>query len=202
MGCGWERGSDMRLVRAIEAVNGSAADTRWSGIPFWSSQLRRGLRITAIGGSDNHHADGADGPPGTPATVVYARELSQLALLEAIRAGHVFVDVAGSADRLLELHARAGDALAMMGDALAAPAGEPVRFDLHVAHAPGARIEVLFDGTPAALLAQTQVESDDSRRSFEWRSDGKAHWLRVDVRDGEGRLILLGNPVYLNAPSP
>jgi hypothetical protein len=199
MGCGWEQATDMRMVQAIEAVNGGDADTRWSGIPFWSAQLRHGLRITAIGGSDNHHADRADGP-GTPTTVVYARELSQLALLDAIRAGHVFVDVAGSGDRLLELSAQAGAAHAMMGDALTAPAGAVVRFGVHVAHAPGARVAVLVDGAPAALLAQAQVEGEDSNRSFEWRSDGKRHWLRVDVRDAQGKLILLGNPIYLNAP--
>jgi hypothetical protein len=200
MGCGWEQATDMRLVQAIEAVNGGDADTRWSGIPFWSGQLRHGLRITAIGGSDKHHADHADGPPGAPATVVYARELSQLAVLDAIRAGHVFVDVAGSGDRLLELSAQAGDAHAMMGDALAAPAGVPVRFEVHVAHAAGARVEVLVDGTPAALLEQARVESADSHRGFEWPSDGKPHGLRVDVRDGQGKLILLGNPIYLNQP--
>ncbi|MGJ7915948.1 CehA/McbA family metallohydrolase [Massilia sp. LXY-6] len=198
MGCGWEQPTDMRLVQAIEAVNGGDADTRWSGIPFWTSQLRHGLRITAIGGSDNHHADRSEGPPGAPTTVVYARALSQLAVLEAIRAGHVFVDVAGSADRLLELSAQAGEERAMMGDALAAPAGMPVRFDVHVAHAAGARIEVLVDGTPAALLAQAGVGSEDWHRGFAWRSDGNPHWLRVEVRDGQGKLLLLGNPIYMN----
>jgi len=24
------------------------------------------------------------------------------------------------------------------------------------------------------------------------------HWLRIDVRDGAGKLILLGNPIHLN----
>jgi hypothetical protein len=199
MGCGWEQRTDMRRVQAIEAVNGADADTRWSGIPFWSAQLQRGLRITAVGGSDNHHADRAEGPPGVPTTVVYARELSQVAVLDAIRAGHVFVDVAGSGDRLLELDAQVGAAHAMMGDALAAPAGVPVRFAVHVAHAPGARAEVLVDGAPAPLLRQARVDSEDSHQDFEWRSDGERHWVRVDVRDAQGKLILLGNPIYLNA---
>jgi hypothetical protein len=198
MGCAWEQPTDMRLVQAIEAVNGGDADTPWSGIPFWTRQLQHGLRITAIGGSDNHHADRREGAPGTPTTVVYARELSQPAVLEAIRRGHVFVDVAGSADRLLELSAQAGAERAMMGDALAAPAGLQVRFGVHVAHAKGARVELLVDGQPVAVLGQAEVGSEDWQRSFEWISDGKPHWLRADVRDGQGKLLLLGNPVYLN----
>lgn len=204
MGCGWEQDSDMRMVQAIEAVNGPDAGSAWSGIPFWERQLRRGLRITAIGGSDNHRADQQDhagGAIGSPTTVVYAAELSQLAVLDAIRAGHVFVDVAGSADRILELTASAGGQQAMMGDALAAAAGTDVRFTLRVARAAGATAEVLIDGAP--MPAQFALDGDDAAHTFDWRSDGGAHWLRVDVRDAAGKLILLGNPIYLNAaPRP
>ena len=102
-GCGWDTGIDMRHVQAIEAVKGADADTPHSGIPFWQAQLQRGMHLTAIGGSYNQHADQADpnaaGAIGGPTTVVYSAELSQTAILEAIRAGHVFVDVAGSPDR-------------------------------------------------------------------------------------------------------
>ncbi|MDT1857585.1 PHP domain-containing protein, partial [Acinetobacter baumannii] len=75
----------MRRVQAIEVVNGPDADTEWSGIPFWHAQLKRGLRITAIGGSDNHRPHEARGMPGAlgePTTVVYAQALSQLAVLD------------------------------------------------------------------------------------------------------------------------
>lgn len=39
---------------------------------------------------------------------------------------------------------------------------------------------------------------NDVLRHFTWRSDGGRHWLRIDVRNADGKLILLGNPVYLN----
>lgn len=204
MGCGWEQDSDMKLVQAIEAVNGRDADSPWSGIPFWEKQLARGYRITAIGGSDNHNASlhGAAGV-GSPTTVVYARELSQPALLEAIRAGHVFIDIEGSTHRALELHAQAGAGQArveaMMGGALAAPAGAAVEFSVRVAGAQGGRIDIIMDGAATPLLAQRGIDADDARRAFSWTSDGKPHWLRADVRDAAGKLILLGNPVYLNA---
>jgi hypothetical protein len=202
MGCGWDTDVDMRRVQAIEAVNGADADTRYSGIPFWQAQLQRGMHLTAIGGSDNHHADQADpkaaGAIGSPTTVVYSAELSQTAILGAIRAGHVFVDVAGSPDRLLELTARAGGERAMMGDSLRAPAGASVKFALRVVRAEGARVVVLLDGDPAALLKDGRVGSDDAQQDFSWTSDGKRHWLRVDVRSAEGKLLLLGNPIYLN----
>jgi hypothetical protein len=32
---------------------------------------------------------------------------------------------------------------------------------------------------------------------FQWRADGKSHWIRLTVRDGDSHLVLLGNPIYL-----
>jgi hypothetical protein len=195
MGCGWENNGDMALVQAIEAVNGPDADSAWSGIPFWEKQLRQGLHPTAIGGSDDHHSGARI---GNPTTVVHAAGLSQTAILDGIRAGHVFVDVAGSPDRVLELETDSGGAHAMMGDTLAAPAGAAVRLSVHVAQAGGASIKLLLDGEPVDWLKEAKVDGADVRRSADWTSDGKRHWLRAEVRDANGRLLLLGNPVYLN----
>lgn len=205
MGCGWEQATDMRRVQAIEVVNGPDADTEWSGIPFWHAQLQRGLRITAIGGSDNHRPHEARGMPGAlgePTTVVHAQELSQLAVLEAIRAGRVFIDLKNVPGRMLELTATSSGQRAMMGDALVVKKGDAARFSLRVAKAKGARIEVLLDGERSTLLGQREVDADEVVREFSWPSDGMRHWLRVDVRDAEGKLILLGNPIYLNPEQP
>jgi hypothetical protein len=201
MGCGWNADTDLRRVQAVEVVNGADADTQYSGVPFWQAQLKRGMRLTAIGGSDNHHADQADthagGAIGSPATVVYAAELSQTAILDAIRAGHVFVDVTGSPDRLLELTAQLGAASAMMGDTLRVPAGAAVEFKVHAVHANGADVQVLLDGEPVPLLENQRIGADDQWLEFAWTGDGKPHWIRIDVRGADGKLILLGNPIYL-----
>jgi len=199
MGCGWSNGADLRKVQAIEAVNGTDADGLLSGIPFWQAQLQHGLRPTAIGGSDNHHAGQGKNSVGTPSTVVYAMALSQQAILDGIRTGHVFVDVEGSGKRLLELNASTGGASAMMGDTLQAASGAMVQFDIHVAHANGASIRLVMDGADASeLLPGRDIASDDTQHTFNWSSDGKPHWLRAEVRGARGQLLLLGNPVYLN----
>jgi hypothetical protein len=203
MGCGWGNNADLAKVQAIEAVNGVDADSLlFSGVPFWQDLLQKGLRPTAIGGSDNHQG-GQGGKAGNflgvPTTVVHADELSQVAILQGVRQGHVFVDTDGTHDRLLEFTAQVdGGAQAMMGDALAAPAGAAVRFVVHVAHAAGANIRLILDAHDASLLRDTRVDSADVVRSFTWPSDGKRHWIRVEVRDPNGHLMLLGNPIYLN----
>ena len=206
MGCGWtaQPPADMGLVQAVEAVNGSDIGTPISGLPFWESQLAKGYRLTAIGGSDNHEAFQNEArigtnPTGVPATVVYAKELSMPAILDGIRAGHVFIDTEGSRDRLLELSGEANGAKAIMGDALRAPADASATFDVHVGHAKGAALSVLLDGKPFMPAIEARIDTDELHRNFSWRSDGKPHWLRVEVRDTTGKPLLIGNPIYLNS---
>jgi hypothetical protein len=83
-----------------------------------------------------------------------------------------------------------------MGDLLLAPAGAPVRFTVHVAHAAGGSLAISGSG-PKPKLAGGAL-GDDETRTFEVASDGKPTWLRIDVRGPDGKLWLLGNPVYLN----
>ena len=200
MGCGWsDKATDFSRVQAVEAVNGGQTEGPLSGVAFWEARLNAGLRITGIGGSDNHDPTLAPSRPasvGYPTTVVHAAELSQAAILAAIRAGHVFIDTTGSVDRALDVTATSVGRTAEMGDALAAPAGAPIRFTVHVAHAAGGALSISGNG-PKPKLAGSAL-SDDDTRTFEVASDGRAHWLRVDVRGPDGRLWLLGNPIYLN----
>jgi hypothetical protein len=206
MGCGWTADPpiDMRAVQAIEIVNDGDAGTALSGVPFWEEQLAKGYRPTGIGGSDNHNATLTEPQPGSsligrPTTVVHAANLSMPAILDGIRAGHVFVDVDGTHDRLLELSASTAAGTAHMGDELHAAAGSPVHVDVHVVQAAGAELHVLLDGKPLAPSADAVLGNDDQHVRFDWTSDGHRHWLRAEVRDAHGKPLLIGNPVYLDA---
>lgn len=210
MGCGWTADTDWRRIDAIEAVNGGSlaylgAEGPLSGIPVWEKRLDAGLRITAIGGSDSHEAAADPARPpslGVPTTVVHASELSQAAVLEAIRRGHVFVDVWGVRDRLLEVEARTGAARAEMGDALPAAAGARVTVEVHVAGAPpGAVLSLAGDGARLAAAVDPVLGGAEARKAFELTSDGRSHWLRIDVRGADGKLLILGNPIYLRPGS-
>ena len=195
MGCGWDApNTDYSKITAVEAINGGSLDGRGSGIPFWQDKLNAGFRLTGIGGSDNHEADY---PPmirsavGHPTTVVYAASLSDRAILDGVRAGHVFVDLEGSRDRGIEFSATAGTATATMGDNLKAPDGQMIHFHLRMLNLQGAYPEIVPD-EPKALLFNEEMTG------FDYRSDGKRHWFRVNVRANDGRLLILGNPIYIN----
>lgn len=208
MGCGWTaRDTDYARVHAVEAVNGSSIgrlggpEGPTSGIPFWQARLNEGRRITAIGGSDNHDAGiaaGASSAIGMPTTVVRADALSQPAVLDAIRAGRVFVDLTGSRDKLLEVTLELGETRVEMGGAVQAPAGVSLLLAARVVGAEGGVATVAWDGPPLGPLGRRRLSSPDETPAFNLVSDGRPHWIRVDVRGPDGSLWLLGNPVYLN----
>jgi hypothetical protein len=200
MGCGWSvKDTDFSRVPVMEALNGGTLDGPFSGVPFWQKRLSEGFRVTAVGGSDNHNASyepGHESAVGRPTTVVWAKDLSEAAVLEGIRAGHVFVDVLGSRDRSIEFAAAEGSQTAMMGDVLKAPAGTRVKFSLTMVGLAGAHAEVVRDGVATALGEAAKGARE--MREFEDVSDGNRHWVRVNVRGEDGGLLVLGNPVYLN----
>ncbi|RDS86717.1 CehA/McbA family metallohydrolase [Dyella psychrodurans] len=207
MGCGWASAKpiDMHLVQAIEAVNGlDAMVPALSGVSFWQDQLNKGFHLTAVGGSDNHDAKlvlptpGGSSLIGTPTTVVHASELSMPAILEGIRAGHVFIDVQGTRDRMLDLAARIDNRSAEMGDTLSAPAGGTVHVTVSVAALAGDHIDMIVDGKPLQTNADFAIHDARQTVSFDWPSDGKRHWIRADVRGAGGELLMVGNPVYIN----
>jgi len=204
-GCGWTAENvDYRPVTAIEVVNSNdefaehPRDARAGvGLSFWQSLLDHGLRLTAIGGSDTHDVDVGVMGVGVPTTVVYAAELSERAILEGVRAGHVFIDVAGSSDRILTAEANAGEHTAQMGDLLLAPAGTAVRVAVHVIGCRAARVIVLQQGQREPV-AEAALATNDATQNFQLPNDGARHWLRVEVRGVDGRPLLIGNPFYLN----
>lgn len=142
MGCGWIAETDYSLIDAVEIVNGSVIDSAagllkspLSGIPFWENLLNAGHKVTAIAGSDNHNADlrsdsGRRTAIGELTTVIFANALSQQDLLEGLRSGRAFIDLEGSADRLVELRAEAGGEHALMGETLVVAAGREIRVSI------------------------------------------------------------------------
>ena len=198
MGCGWtpNKPVDWNLVTSVEVVNGGGQPST----KFWEQQLREGHRLTAIGGSDNHHADWPPqktGSVGYPTTVVYAQNLSVAAILDGVRSGRVFIDVTGSRNRLLDLSAQAGSARANMGSDLEPHSGESVALEIHVAGCEGASLRFFLDGISSSDLPPLAVSSADQALHARWQADGARHWIRAEVRDAQDHLLLLGNPIYI-----
>ncbi len=209
MGCGWTPATpvDMHLLAAVEAINGGSEMYGNSSVPFWNKQLDEGYRLSGIGGSDNHNAFTPASRPssvGSPTTVVFASELSTPAILTGIRDGHVFIDLTTSNDRLLEVTAKAGGEVANMGDLLKVKKGVAVSFDIHVVGASDGKVALLEDGQAMqdgqAIRSTAPSAAVNTGQEFHyaWTGDGHRHWFRAQVTGPDGKLWLLGNPVYVD----
>lgn len=208
MGCGWSAAeTNWSRVDAIEIVNGaslrvSGAEGPTSGIPLWDDLLRQGHRITAIGGSDNHDATDRLGarqsPVGKPTTVVWANELSESGLIEGVRSGRVFIDLTRTPGALLDARGRSQSGEVHMGGVLALAPGEQGLFRASVegvqgggVHIASHKLVVEADGEQTSELAATlQLEPGAS-----------SGWIRAEVRDAAGGLLMIGNPIYVRSGS-
>ncbi|GAA0337588.1 CehA/McbA family metallohydrolase [Sphingomonas oligophenolica] len=206
MGCGW-RVDDLPdgAVDSVEVVNGGTmretrtADNALQGMGYWTKLLNMGRHVTGIGGSDSHEADrpaSEAGAVGSPTTIVYMSELSVHGFLAGISSGRVFIDVEGTRDRFLDLSASAGHQHAMMGQTLRLHPGEPVQFAAELKGVPSGTMQLVIDGQ-AETAHRALFDAGHPLSIAPWRSDGRAHWIRADIRDDQGRLLLIGNPIYI-----
>ena len=200
MGCGWtpKTAVNMGLVTAVEAVNGGSELDGTYGIPFWDRQLNEGHRLTGIGGSDNHNALSDPERPsavGNPTTVIYATDLSTPAIMAGIRAGHVFVDATASRDRILTMTAQTTHTTAQMGDSLEAAQQTSVDFEVHETGADQGKISLVEDGQVSAIPA---TSNETGTLHTRWTSDGRRHWFRPQMNGPDGKLWMIGNPIYIN----
>ncbi|AXB79800.1 CehA/McbA family metallohydrolase [Novosphingobium sp. P6W] len=218
IGCGWSApGTDFSKVNAIEVANGGRAaehggafdDGKGSGTAWWEALLDKGFHLTAIGGSDNHDAIdgnaktspvGAQAPVGTPATVVYASDLSQAAILAGVRSGRVLIDTEGShPDRMLDIAANLpGQPAVVMGGTLQRTKRGPIKVAVHVKGMAQHKVDLIVDGQPLDKLPQGgRLASADETVTVTLPGRAAVHWIRADVRAEGGRRVLIGNPIYV-----
>lgn len=185
MGCGWNVTDPavMASVHGVEVVNGDTAAGPLSGWSFWARLRSAGYRLTAVGGSDEHTvADDADRRLGRPATVVWASALSEVAVVEGLKSGRVYVRVRGADGPRLEFHAEHVGGRAEMGGSV--PAGGRVRLVAAVSGAEGQTLQWIVDGNVAA---ETVVAS--SPLTLEQPAVA-GRWFSVVVRDAAGPTLL------------
>lgn len=207
-GWGWKDQTDFALVDAVETVNGyRQQNSRFhappgNGIAFWEDLLRKGFRPTAVGGGDDHES-GMGLPAsgvGLPRVEVYASELSEPAILAAVRAGHVYVKAEGARSPDLRLEVRTVDSsgqarVSIVGDNVPNSPGARAKAMLRVQRGAGSKVRLLWDGETLAG-GQWLVEGSPWTAEVELPALAGRHWLRAEVLDPQGTLLTMSNPVY------
>jgi hypothetical protein len=219
-GCSWEYSDEETQwdqVDAFEVQTGPAGtaephDHELGPNPFaplaiqWWDKLRaQGHRITAVGSSDSHHAGEGNGttqsPIGEATTVVYAEELSEQGIQDAVEAGHAYVKFFSPHGPDLRFDAVAlespgkgkgkGRPKAMMGDELRVGAARFTARVLGGAPAPELRTLLVFkDGVP---IHAVPVTGEDFVFEFDGDSAGD---YRLQLQRGTA-IEALTNPITL-----
>jgi hypothetical protein len=174
-------------ARCVEIWNGpwDGDSNNEAALELWHRWLNEGCRMVATAGSDIHRPM-TDPHPGFD--VVYAQELSEQAILNAVRQGHLYV----SAGPRLELKAwgDAGDSV-MMGDILDAETADvTLRWE---GCAPSDRLRLVVNGQINETFNATE------RGQHSWRLPAEARWCTVEIRSAQGQPRALTNPIFIGA---
>lgn len=193
MGCGWNLTDAETLGAAlgVEVINGPLTSDNQNGWSAWTSWLNRGLRLTAVGGSDEHTPDETeDYELGTPTTVVWARELSEPAIVEGLKSGRVYIRTKGPDGPTLDFDADVNGTTYPMGAIVPAPGPVRVRLRAIVGGAEGQTLDWIRNGE---VEASTPAGPHPRIHEVEARA---GDWFSLVVRNGQ-QTTLISNPVYL-----
>jgi hypothetical protein len=175
-------------ARLVEVWNGP-----WGGdsgneaaLALWYDWLNQGYRLVATAGTDTHWGRDYIARPGF--SVIHAAELTEAALLAALRAGHLYL----SAGPQLFLQAQdASGAAWLPGDAITTAALFTVAWE---AAPPEAQVRLIVNGR----LLDTWPAGVRGEMAWELTPQ-QAAWVTVELRGAAGEMLALSNPIYLDA---
>lgn len=199
-GCGWSaENTDYNKLEVVEIVNGTNVENEIAGIPFWHNLLNKGYKITGIGGSDVHSAGFGDSQPGTPTTMVYAKELSEKAILDAVRKGKVYLKTRSSNGPDISFHIISEDKNWSMGETidLNSMKSNSLEVMIEYSHSEKQQLELILNGEPFKPDINEYKENDHTYRLVGEILNPERGWLRFNLRDNTGRITVISNPVYL-----
>jgi hypothetical protein len=192
-GCDWSYAEVLPgPARVVEVWNDDwrSESNNEDGLKLAYDWLNLDYRLSLTAGTDRH---GHTAARRFGFDVVYAQELTQPAILQAIRAGHLYL----SAGPALEFMADLGHQHAMMGDVLK-PAGHlTIQLTAHWKDCPtDARLELIVDGNTREHLPAGQEGS----KTWSLPADA-ARWALITLRDSTGSMLAITNPIYFDGRS-
>jgi hypothetical protein len=188
-GCRWLY-PDVRpgAARVVEVWNSEwqSLSHNEAGLELALEWMSRGLRMVLTAGTDRHDLNSPG--PGCGYNTVYAEDLSEAAILRAVRLGHLVL----SRGPTLTLSAQAAGQNLIPGDSCRTQAGESI----HLSAAwggcpPGSRLELVVDGEKHAPAAGGLSASWDL-------PGGQTGWALLTLRDPDGEMLALTNPIYFD----
>jgi hypothetical protein len=159
-------------------------------LALWYEWLNQGHRVVATAGTDAHNI--RDLTDRRAFNVVYAEALTEVAILNALRNGHLYI----SAGPQLILTGQDGQGRqAMTGDVLS---GEEAQMMLDWTDCPpGASLCLVVDSETV-----TKWPACESGRHTWTLDTNQARWCVVELRSSEGQMLAFTNPIFLRGHLP
>jgi hypothetical protein len=178
----------------MEVWNGPWQLFNTYALTFWENKLRAGRRYTAVGGSDCHfHARDHIAKLAQPTNWIFVEgDPSPSKLLDAIRAGHVFITDGPTGARLF---LNIGES--MMGDSIARDQLRDTKAHVRIEGAAGHSLEL---HTENGCFHHETIDADNWESAVELSVVGEALCIRaqvVDVSSSTSAVKALTNPIYL-----
>lgn len=182
-GCSWDQIVPDE-VDAVEIWQNEKAP-RDGEIAFWDRLLREGRHVTAVGVSDWHR-------PATridmAASRVLAGSLTEAAILDGIRGGHVIV-MRDAATAPPSVSAGCGSHKAGVGDTLACAAGDTLTMEIAA--------PTFHDGRADFIWNAARMTTKPIGRGATFSMPASAGYLRTHVYAADGSPVAITNPVYV-----
>ncbi|MEA3334953.1 MAG: CehA/McbA family metallohydrolase [Chloroflexota bacterium] len=186
-GCRWEYDDMMPgNASAVEIWNGDWESSDQEALQLFYHWLNQGHRLTATAGTDLH------GPPPAgvrgAVNVVYAEDLNESAIIEAIKAGRSYISA--GPELLLNVRTESG-VEAMIGDSVPQEA-VTIIIRWRDGH-DGDYIRLVVDGRAyhEKIVGPSGVQ--------EWHLDaGQRQWCNVELRDADDGLWAVSNPIFFS----
>ena len=187
LGCYWNHVADTPWaeVTGMEIITGSYEYGILAFTPqvlkLWDTLLDEGFRITAIGGSDDHTAglndSGYGSPIGHPTTNVLADNLSEAAIVDAVKHGRTVVQLRSPSDAFVEMTMTADDGTeAEIGDEV--DGVDHIHITAHVTAGDGAVIQLFRDGVK---VDQATASGTDYTTAFDRAPTGDLERYRIQL---------------------
>jgi len=205
IGCGWKHMADIPWdkVSALEILTagyelGVRAYTP-TVITMWDELEAQGHRLSAVGGSDDHSAGIGEGvigaPLGSPTALVLANELSEAAIIDAVRHQRTIVQLRGPDDPRVDVKLKTRDGgLAELGDDVEGIA--TVELPVRVTGGNGMFVQIWRDGETIAQIPVTSDELTTTARDVPGAGD---HRYRVQLIDNSNRPVVITSHIYVHA---
>jgi MYXO-CTERM domain-containing protein len=208
IGCAWNHpDTDWSKVAGIEIITGNWDVSVSSFVPqaiaMWDGLLDQGFRIAAIGGSDDHTAGKSTGitasKVGNPTTRVLADNLSEAAIIDAIRHGRTSVQLRGPDDPLVDVTMDTADGgTAQIGDQV--DGVDHATFTVHITGGDGMFAELWRNGV--MLEPHQRVVGNDATLTFSDDPGTGAFLYRVELIDDTNHRVVVTSHFYVTATAP